>query len=185
MVVAVVLLAACVIVAGVLIQHLTGTSEFVSYDRIVARLHEVTWDNRWVAVVGVILVATGLVLLTLAILPGRPIILPLTDDDGFTAGVARRGLRSALQDAAQSVDGVRSARVRLRHKKVSVKIHTDSVHATGLTDHVYAVVNDRVASIGPTPTPRVVITTHSGRGPKTSADVQPASGGQRVVGSRG
>ncbi|WP_067680553.1 DUF6286 domain-containing protein [Nocardia miyunensis] len=163
-VLAVVSLAASVVIVGALIQHLNGTREFVPYGRVVARLHEISWTDRWVAVGGVFAIAAGLALLMLAILPGRAVVLPLAGGDGFAAGVARRGLRRALRDAAQSVEGVRSARVRLRRKKVRVTIRTACVHSAGLSERVHAAVDERITRIGPDPAPRVVVAARRGRG---------------------
>ncbi|MBY8863858.1 DUF6286 domain-containing protein [Nocardia sp. CA2R105] len=172
-VLAVALLAACAAAVGPLVQHLTGAREFVPYGRIVARLHGIAWDDRWVAVGGIVAIVAGLTLLMSAILPGRAVVLPLVGDDGFTAGVARRGLRGALQDAAQSVEGVRSARVRLRRKKVRIKIRTAYVHVAGLSERVGTAVDERMTRIGPDPAPRVVVVARRGGG----------SGGRRADGA--
>ncbi len=161
-VLAVALLTACLVTVGSLIEYLTGTKGFVPFGWVVARLHAIAWGDRWVAVGGVVAVAAGLALLTPAILPGRAVLLPLAGDDGFAAGVARRGLCAALRDAAQSVDGVRSARVRLRHRKVRVTIRTAYVHSAGLNERVRAVVAERIALIGPDPAPRVAVTARRG-----------------------
>lgn len=161
-VLAVALLAGCLVTVGSLIEYLTGAKGFASFGRVVARLHAIAWNDRWVAVGGVAALAAGLALLMLAILPGRAVVLPLAGDDGFAAGVARRGLCAALRDTAQSVDGVSSARVRLRRRKVRVKIRTAYVHSAGLSERVRAVVDERIGLIGPDPAPRVVVAARRG-----------------------
>ncbi|WP_067896810.1 DUF6286 domain-containing protein [Nocardia vaccinii] len=182
-VLAVALLAACVVTVGLLIQHLTGTEGFVPIGRVVARLHGIAWDDRWVAVGGVVAIAAGLALLMSAILPGRAVVLPLTGDDGFAAGVARRGLCAALRDAAQSVEGVRSARVRLRHKKVHVKIRTAYVHSAGLNERVRTVVDERLTLIGPDPARRVVVAARrGGRSAEPGGQREPRAGDAAVGG---
>jgi hypothetical protein len=145
------LVAVCVTVAWSLVQRLTGTREFVFYARVAVCLHETTWADRWVVVAGVGAVLSGLALLALALLPGRAVVLPLAGDDQFAAGVARRGLCGALQDAARSVEGVRSARVRLRHRKVRVIVRTGRAHPAGLSESVHAAVDERIRRIGPSP----------------------------------
>jgi hypothetical protein len=179
-VVALLLLAVCVAVVGVLVQHLTGTREFVSYADIVARLHAVAWADRRVAVGGVLAIAAGLALLLPALLPGRAVVLPLAGDDGFTAGVGRRGLRRALRDAARAVDGVHAARVRLRRKKVRVTIRTAYVHAAGLSERVGVAVGERITRIGPDPAPRVVVAARRGGGSAVPGDGRKSHGDNAV-----
>ncbi|WP_280267553.1 DUF6286 domain-containing protein [Nocardia wallacei] len=153
--VALALLAVCAVAVLSLVQRLTGAREFVSYDAVVNRLHEIAWESPWVAVASGGAVLAGLLLLALAVLPGRPVVVPLTADDEITAGVLRRGLHAALRDAALSVEGVHSARVRLRRKTVRVTARTGHAHPADLPDAVCAAVDERITRIGPHPTPRV------------------------------
>ncbi|RDI43295.1 DUF6286 domain-containing protein [Nocardia mexicana] len=153
--VALALLAVCAIVVLSLVQRLTGAKEFVSYDSIVNRLRDIAWEGPWVAVAGVGAVLAGLLLLALAVLPGRPVVVPLAADDEITAGVLRRGLHGALREAAQSVEGVQSARVRLHRRTVRITARTRHAHPADLPEAVCAAVDERVARIGPHPAPRV------------------------------
>ncbi|MBF6326907.1 DUF6286 domain-containing protein [Nocardia transvalensis] len=152
-VVALTLLAGCVIVALSLIQRLTGASEFISYDGVMNRLHETTWGDPRGAGVGVAALAAGVMLVALAVLPGRSIVVPLVADDEVTAGVGRRGLHEALRAAAQSVDGVRSARVRLRRKRIRITARHDG--GVELAHSVRAAVEERLSRIGPCATSRL------------------------------
>nr|WP_221332979.1 DUF6286 domain-containing protein [Nocardia transvalensis] len=149
------LLAVCVVVALSLVHKLTGARQIVSYDGVADRLHTLTWGSSWVAVAGVAAGAAGLALLALAILPGRPVVVPLAADDEITAGVLRRGLRHALRDAAQSVDGVSSARIRLRRRTVRVTARTARAHPADLPDLIRTATDERLTRIGPHPSPRV------------------------------
>lgn len=149
------LLATCVAVVWSLLQRLTGAREFISYHGIAGRLHTVAWDDRQVLIAGAATALAGLVLLALAVLPGRAVVVPLTGAEDFAAGVARRGLRGALQDAAQSVEGVRSARVRLRRNRVRVTARTGYAHTASLAEAVSAAVEERIGRIGACPAPRV------------------------------
>ncbi|MBF6174871.1 DUF6286 domain-containing protein [Nocardia blacklockiae] len=154
-VLALTLSAGCVVVVLSLVRYLTGATGPVSYDAVTERLRETTWADGWVAVFGAAALLAGIVLLGLAVLPGRAVVLPLDSDDVLTAGVVRRGLRAALRDAAQSVDGVHSARVRLRRKAVRITVRAPRAHRADLAETVRAAVDERVACIGPQRPPRV------------------------------
>ncbi|MEU7144813.1 DUF6286 domain-containing protein [Nocardia sp. NPDC046473] len=162
--VAVLLLAACVAVAVSLIQRLIGAHEYLSYDTVAADLHGMTWHDMPVLAVGVAAVVFGFVLLALALWPGRAAVLPLDTDDGMSAGVTRGGLRTALRSTAASVDGVSSARIRLRRKGVKVSARTDRAGADGLPEEICETLTRRVQEIGPQPVRRVRAKLH---GPKT------------------
>ncbi|WP_405162570.1 alkaline shock response membrane anchor protein AmaP [Nocardia sp. NBC_01499] len=163
-IVAVLLLAVCVAVAVSLIQRLVGAHEFLSYDTVADDLHGMTWHDMPVLAVGAGAMVFGFVLLAVALWPGRAAVLPLTTDDGMSAGVTRGGLRSALRSAAGSVDGVSSARIRLRRKAVKVSAHTDRAGTEGLPEEICETLTRRVQEIGPQPVRRVRAKLH---GPKT------------------
>jgi len=154
-VLALTLLALCVAVVWLLVQRLTGAGAFISYGGVIAHLNAATWGDRQVLVAGAATLLAGLVLLALAVLPGRAVVVPLTDADDFAAGVARRGLRGALRDAAQSVEGVRSARIRLHRKRVRVTIRTGHAHTASLAEAVCTAVDERIGRIGAHPVPKV------------------------------
>ncbi|MCM6776348.1 DUF6286 domain-containing protein [Nocardia sp. CDC159] len=153
-------LACCAVVVLSLLQRLTGAGEFVSYDGVANRLHEITWaDSRGLAA-GLIAGVAGVALLALALLPGRSILVPLVADDEIAAGVGRRGLDAALRAAAQSVEGVRSARVRLRRKRVRITAKASHAHPPELPDAVRAAVDERIGSIGPCASSRLATLVH-------------------------
>ncbi len=154
-VLALALLAVCVIVVLSLVQRLTGARDSAVWAGIEHRLRETVWTDGWVAGFGAAAVLAGIVLLGLAVLPGRPVVLPLTADDGIAAGVTRRGLRTALRAAAQSVEGVHSARVTLRRKTVRVVVRTPRAHPADLAEAVRAAVGERLGRIGPRSSPRI------------------------------
>jgi hypothetical protein len=154
-VLALALLGGCAVVLLSLVQRLAGTGEFVSLDTVARRLHDTAWDDPWVADVATAAVPVGFALLTAAVLPGRPVVLPLTADDEIVAGIARRGLQLALRDAAQSIEGVHSVRVRLHRGRIRILARADRAHLAGLPDTVRAAVDERLTRIGPCPTPPV------------------------------
>lgn len=163
-VLAVLLLAGCAAVAVSLLQRLLGAREFVSYDTVATHLHGLTWNELPVLVVGIAAAVLGFVLLGLALWPGRPAVLPLAAEDGLTAGVTRGGLRTALRSAAGGVDGVDSARIRLRRKGVQVSARTARTGTDAMPAAICATLTRRVQEIGPQPVRRVRAKV---RGPKT------------------
>ncbi|MFC8381239.1 DUF6286 domain-containing protein [Nocardia sp. NPDC057272] len=153
-IVALLLAGAAVLVAVSLIQRLTGTREWVSYDSVAARLHDTSWGSVWVLSAGIVVVVLGLALLAAAALPGKPVLLALEPGDGVDAGIARRSLRDALADAADGVDGLDKARVRLRRSKIHVTGHTHhTVERTA--QEVGQAVATRLDRIKPAHVPRL------------------------------
>ncbi|MEV0359435.1 DUF6286 domain-containing protein [Nocardia sp. NPDC050697] len=145
---ALVLLAAAVVVIVSLVQRLTGARELVSYDRVAAELHAITWGETPVLVAGVIAAALGALLLIAALWPGRTLLVPLVDEEGLRAGVSRRGLRAAVRESAETVDGVTARGVRVRRRSVRVKAATDRVESAGTAEAVADRVSNRLREIG-------------------------------------
>ncbi|WP_069166410.1 DUF6286 domain-containing protein [Nocardia altamirensis] len=163
-VVAVLVLALCVAVAVSLIQRLVGAHEFLAYDTVATDLHGMTWNEVPVLGVGIAAMVLGFALLGLALWPGKPAVLPLAADDGLIAGVTRGGLRTALRSTARSVDGVGSARIRLRRNAVKVSARTDRTGADGMPEAICDTLTRRVQEISPQPVRHVRAKLH---GPKT------------------
>lgn len=85
----------CVVVTVSLVGRLLGRTEVVSYDSIAQRMHDTHWGDGVVLDAGVAAAVLGLILLLLAVLPGRPVVVALDDVDGSAAGMSRRSLRAA------------------------------------------------------------------------------------------
>ncbi|MFC4127758.1 DUF6286 domain-containing protein [Nocardia rhizosphaerae] len=153
-VVASVLATVAVLVVVSLVQRLAGRAELVSYDSLAARLHATTWDSGWVLAVGIAAVVLGVILLSIAVAPGRGVVVPLEAGDGIDAGITRRSLRAAIADAAQSVDGLERARIRLRRKKIQVSGHTGNPVPQTAAE-IGTAVGARLDRIRPGHTPRL------------------------------
>ncbi|WP_156524874.1 DUF6286 domain-containing protein [Nocardia pseudobrasiliensis] len=151
--VALTLLAVSVAVAVSLIQRLSGAREFISYDTVATQLHDLTWASGWVLGVGIAAVALGLLLFGIALWPGRAVVVPLAAEDEVSAGIARRSLRGAVDDAAAAVTGVESSRVRLGRKKIRIKGRAR--RAEDLNETVRAAVEHRLRRIAPAALPNV------------------------------
>jgi hypothetical protein len=147
---ALVLLAAGALTAVVAVQMLLHERPWVSYDWVAGTLHDTRWQDTGVLIAGIALAVLGLVVLAAAALPGRPTVLPLRDNDsGLDTGVSRRSFRTTLRNAAASVDGISSAGLRVRRRKVRAVVRTHRVTTTGMADAVRTAVDHRLAQIGP------------------------------------
>ncbi len=162
---ALVLLAAAVAVAVSLIQNLTHSAEFVRYDSVATRLHDTTWHSHWMLGAGIGAVVIGVVLLAAALFPGRRIVVELEPMEGMDAGIARRSLDGALEDAAFSVAGLESARVRRARKHI--RVHGLAAHPdhTDLEQTVGTAVAERLARIAPRVAPPVSTHLRTSRQP--------------------
>jgi len=150
-VVATLLLAACVLVALSAVQLLIGHIPVIPVDRLATAGHQLNWHDVVVIVAGAVAAALGLVLLAGAVLPGAPIVLPLSDhpDTGerVAGGVTRRSLRKTLLHSAESTDGVASAQVRLRRRVITVKVRSHRLDLAGIDSRVQETLCQRLDSI--------------------------------------
>ena len=166
---AVVLLGVCVLTAISAIQLLAGQRPLVSYAALADLAHTTRWDSLAVAVAAGVVMLLGLILLTAAILPGRPTVIPLQAADTGTGtvldtGASRRSLRSTLHAAANAVDGVTATRLTLRRRTVTAAVRTHRTTPEGLAEAVRAAISRRLDQISPATRPDVrvrVIATRS------------------------
>ncbi len=149
---ALVLLTVSVVVAVSAIQLALGEAPLLSYDAVAGRLHDLTWSAREVAVAGGVVAVIGLLLFLAAVVPGRARTAAL---DQHTA-VSLRGLRNAVRLVAR-IDGVESAAVKVRRRRVRAVVRTRRSVADGLGDAVRAAVENRVGELALTRPPRVVV----------------------------
>src|SRR5438067_5536569 len=90
----------------------------VRWDRALDAVTGRTWSDPSVVGTAAGVTAAGVVLLLVALVPRRPRRLRLVAETAdVDAALTRRGVRTALRDAAVRVDGVRSATVHLRRRR--------------------------------------------------------------------
>ncbi|MEU7477811.1 DUF6286 domain-containing protein [Lentzea sp. NPDC042327] len=157
--VALVLLAACVLVAVCAVQLALGEPPLVSYPAVAEYLNGTRWDAREVLVAAAVAAVAGLLLVLAAVVPGRSRTAPLDE----RTSVSRRGLRNAVRAAAR-VDGVESAAVTVGRSRVKASVHTRRTNTEGLADVVRESVRRRLAEIELARTPRVVVRVKASRG---------------------
>ncbi|MGW8801154.1 DUF6286 domain-containing protein [Streptomyces sp. NPDC055775] len=152
---ALVLLAACVLIAVVAIQLIIGQSPLFGYRSVTDTLHSTQWRDTTTLIAGGAIALLGLLLLVAALLPGKPTVLPLTGD--LDAGITRRSLRRDLQNTAANVDGVSRADLKLGRRTIVARIRTDRTNTAGLTDAVRAALDRRLDQVTPLIRPAVKI----------------------------
>ncbi len=78
-------------------------------------LLDLAWGEPLVALTGSLMVVSGTGLVLLAMIPGRPRLVPLeVSDDALVMGLSRTGLKRTLVAVVMTVPGVDLAFVRLR-----------------------------------------------------------------------
>lgn len=142
--------AAGALTAIVAIQLLVDERPWVSYDWAATTLHDLRWRDTAVLIAGVVVAAVGVLVVAIAVTPGRPTVLPLRDNESeVDSGASRRGLVGTLRAAAAGVDGVAATRLRLRRRGVRATVRTNRVTTDGLDDAVRTAVERRLTEIGP------------------------------------
>ncbi|MDQ3402332.1 MAG: alkaline shock response membrane anchor protein AmaP [Actinomycetota bacterium] len=158
---AVVLLAACVLVAVVAIQTLLGHTPWISYSTVAEALNGARWNDEVPAIVGGGIAVLGLILLLTAIVPGKLTVLPLAGD--IDSGASRRSYRSTLRAAASIVDGVADAKVNLRRRTVFAVVSTGRTNTDGLADAVRTAIEHRLDHITPAVRPKLKVKVNAAR----------------------
>jgi hypothetical protein len=139
-----------ILVAATLTAGAWGASYLVVGDLLGLRIRvpAATFAHPGVPAAACALAITGAALLLLALLPGRPILVPLeTRDERLVIGLTRRGLRRTLVAAAAEIDGVDAAHVRIRRTQIEVTVVTDTRRTGELLREVGAAVGDRLAGL--------------------------------------
>ncbi|MEV0237184.1 DUF6286 domain-containing protein [Nonomuraea sp. NPDC050786] len=140
------------VVSG-LLGHPLG---WVPVDELVDLAGKTAWPELSTA--ALVTVGAGMLMLLLALVPGRSGLVPVeTSDPLIVIGITRSGLRRTLRAAAQQVAGVKKARVRLRRRTIEVTIVTESESSGAMLRQIGTAVGDRLAGVGTLGTGEVVV----------------------------
>ncbi|GAB2484688.1 hypothetical protein GCM10027187_60200 [Streptosporangium sandarakinum] len=138
--------AAAGVTVGMVTDHPLGR---VPYRRIAVGPGAAAWSDPAVILVSLGAIVAGAALLTLALLPGRTRLVPLeTSDPRLYIGLTRSALRRTLRAAAESVDEVTGARVRLGARDIEITVISGAERTGPLLRQVGTVVGDRLAGLG-------------------------------------
>ncbi|WP_329428776.1 DUF6286 domain-containing protein [Streptosporangium sp. NBC_01495] len=122
----------------------------VPYDRLLSWATSTPWNDPRVMAGAGLAGLLGLLLVLLAIIPGRPTLIPVrTGDKDLAIGMQRRGFTRSLAHAAEQVQGIERARVRLRGKAVHVAAESGMRDTRGLADAVREAVTMRITALSP------------------------------------
>jgi Family of unknown function (DUF6286) len=112
--------------------------------------HQLHWDDQRSLVAAAVACALGLLLIGYAVLPGRFRVVPVDSQDPLSVtAVTRAGLRRYLAGAATTVDGIASAKVRVRRRRVRVYATSSLRDTAGLAAQVEAAVTERISALSP------------------------------------
>jgi hypothetical protein len=119
------------------------------------------WDAFVVRVWSAILIVVGALVLILELKPRRVTRLSLRPvDDATDAAVTRRGVAGMLRAAATGIDGISSAKVKVRHRRASVTAASAArgrPAATALTEPVTQALRGRLDSLDLRHPPRLKV----------------------------
>ncbi|PRX95744.1 DUF6286 domain-containing protein [Allonocardiopsis opalescens] len=148
---AIVLTAIAVLAAAEVISALVGRPlHALPYQAADGYLRTATWRDPPVLAACVVLMLVGLGLILLALVPGRPRWVAVeTADPDLVVGLSPGAVRRALAAAAESVWGVRSAKVRLAGTRALVVVSTDLRTPDRLRSQVREAVRGRVTALAP------------------------------------
>lgn len=155
--VAVVLLAGATLTAVEIIARLLdGSAGVLPVDWLARQGGRTHWSDLATAAVAGVAILLGLLLLWLAIWPGRRRVVPLVPDrPGVVMAIRRPALRRIAADAAGTVDGVDAVVVRGGRRRLTARVDTPLRDPGDLGAQVQQAVTDRIARLAPAPMPPV------------------------------
>ncbi|MBF8190778.1 alkaline shock response membrane anchor protein AmaP [Nonomuraea sp. K274] len=137
------------LVAAETISALAGRPlRWLPYDGMLAWASGTLWSNPLFLLGAAVVTLLGLALLALALVPGRPRMVPVrSGDPDLIIGLRRRSVARALAHAADEVPGVHSSHVTMRGHTVSVRPETSGWDDERCEQDVRAAVLDRLAGL--------------------------------------
>lgn len=149
-IVALVLAVASILIAIEVISQLVDQPlGLLPADTLAELGRETQWNDPLAVVVAVVAVLLGLLLLVLALTPGRVRARPLASPrPGVVAAVAPGDLERLAARAAETVDGVDHASAGAGNGRISVKVDSPLHDPGNLDGQVQQVVSERVDQLG-------------------------------------
>jgi hypothetical protein len=164
-VVGAVLAAAAILTAAEIITALLDRSPLLLPIASLARLGRNThWDHLTALITAGAAGAVGLLLVALALWPRRPKVIALASEDpDVVLGISQGGLRRHLAQAAEGVDGIARAKVKIRRRRIRVRAASPLRSTSGLADLIHQAVTDRIDRLAPLRHRKILVTVRRGK----------------------
>ncbi|TDD26413.1 DUF6286 domain-containing protein [Nonomuraea diastatica] len=153
------------LVAAETISGLVGRPlRLVPYDGMLSWASATPWSDPLFLLSSAVVTLLGLALLAVALVPGRPSMVPArSGDPGLVIGLRTRTVTKALAHAAEEVPGVHAARARMRGHTVVVTAATSGWDKERFGEEVRDAVLTRLAALEPVEPYRVVVNVKESR----------------------
>jgi hypothetical protein len=151
---------AAIVTAAEIISALLDHPSLLLPVTSLARLgRDTQWDDPAALITAGVAGAVGLLLVALALWPGRPRVVALASDGpGLVLGISPGGLRRHLAQAAEGVDGIARTKVKIRRRRIQVRTISSLRDTSGLAPQVHQAVTDRIDRLAPLRHPKVRVT---------------------------
>ncbi len=152
-------LAAGVLAAIEIVLGLLGQPAWiVPQDRWYGTLTTSDWTTTWLRTAASIACAAGVILIMLQFVRRRPAGLQVRSPQlSLRAWVGRRSVERSLERAARDIDGIASAKARVRSNRVIVYAMARRRDTSGLLPRVQQAVQDRIEVIELQQPPRLSV----------------------------
>ncbi len=128
------------------------------YRQMATQMRQTHWGDGIVIAVAAALIAVGLILLSLAIVPGREKLIALNSERSEEAvSTTRKSLRRMLHRAISDLDAVDNVEVRLRRRAVRLSVGSPLRDPGNLATEARSMAIDRLEQIGVNRPPRVTV----------------------------
>ncbi|NRQ37221.1 hypothetical protein HII36_36095 [Nonomuraea sp. NN258] len=158
-IVAIVLTLLSLLIAAETISALIGRPlRWLPYDGMLAGASSTPWSHPLALLGAGLVTLIGLALLLIALIPGRPRLVPVrTGDPELVIGLRQKSFARALAHAAEEVPGVHHAQASIRGRTVAVTPFTSGWDPDAFGSAVHDAVLTRLAALNPVEPYRVAV----------------------------
>lgn len=136
---------------------------FWPYLTMARQMRQTTWTDALIVAIAAGIAVLGLILVLIAVIPGRTKLLAISATDSTTpAGTTRKSVRRSLRASARSVDGISAVEVKVgrRARRAKIDVTTPFRNPGDLRAEVEAAALDRLAQLDLIKIPRITVGIH-------------------------